>query len=112
MSNDFLNCCKKFVEMYRKFLELSKKRLRNVLQMCKDVKEKQIEKMACMICSSDYAQNSILVNLILVNFFTFLIIARNPPKRFWRSSVEIFPTSVPELLKPSRDLLELRKSKF
>ena len=31
---------------------------------------------------SVYAQTLILVNLILVNFFGFLVIARNPPERF------------------------------
>ena len=59
-----------------------------------------------------YAHMLIVVDFLVVNFFAFLIIARNPPKRFWRKLVEILPTSLPELLKPSRDLLELRKSKF
>ena len=31
---------------------------------------------------AQYAQTLILVNLILVNFFGFLVIARNPPERF------------------------------
>ena len=31
----------------------------------------------------------------------FLVIARNPPERFGRKLVEIFPTGLPELLQPS-----------
>ena len=36
----------------------------------------------CFPLFPKYAQNLILVNLILVNIFGFLIIARNPPKLF------------------------------
>ena len=57
-----------------------------------------------------YAKNLILVNLILVNFGGFLVIARNPPEHISRNLVEIVPTGLPELSKPSRDLLELRKT--
>ena len=61
---------------------------------------------------SQYAQNLILVTLILVNFGGFLVIARNPPDGFRRNLVEILPTGLPELSKPSRDLLQLRKTEF
>ena len=59
-----------------------------------------------------YAQNLILVTLILVNFGGFWVIARNPPDGFRRNLVEILPTGLPELSKPSRDLLQLRKTEF
>ena len=58
-----------------------------------------------------YAQNLILVNLILVNF-VFLGITRHRGSYEGRHLVEMNPTSLPELSKPSRDLLELRKVKF
>ena len=46
-----------------------------------------------------YAQTFILVNLIVVNFFGFLVIEKNASERFWRKLGEIFPTSLPELSK-------------
>ena len=51
-----------------------------------------------------YAQTLILVNFLLVNFFSFLIIARSHELRFGRNLVGIVPRSPPELFKPLRDL--------
>ena len=59
-----------------------------------------------------YTQNLILVILILVNFVGFLVITRDHGSFEGRHSVEIFPTGLPELFKPSRDLLELRKTEL
>ena len=47
-----------------------------------------------------YAQTLIVVNLIVVNFFGFLVIEKNPSERFWRKLGEILPTVLPELSKP------------
>ena len=47
-----------------------------------------------------YAQTLILVNLIVVNFFGFLVIEKNPSERFWRKLGEILPTILPDLSKP------------
>ena len=53
----------------------------------------------------------IVVAFLVVNFFAFLIIARNPPDGIWRKLVEIVPTGLPELSKPSREEKNLRKAK-
>ena len=50
-----------------------------------------------------YAQNLILVNLILVNLFSFLVITRNHSYIYGRNLVEIDPTSLPQLSKQLRD---------
>ena len=47
-----------------------------------------------------YAQTLILVNLILVNFFGFLVITRYHERFEGCHLVEIFPTDLPELSKP------------
>ena len=47
-----------------------------------------------------YAQTLILVNLIVVIYFCVLIVARNPPERFWRKLVDMFPFNLPDLSKP------------
>ena len=41
------------------------------------------------------------MNLIVVNFFGFLVIEKNPSERFWRKLGEILPTILPELSKPN-----------
>ncbi len=50
-----------------------------------------------------YAQNLILVNLILVNFFCFFVITRNHSDVYGRNLVEIDPTSLPQLSIQLRD---------
>ena len=59
-----------------------------------------------------YARNLILVNLILVNLFGFFVIKSSHGCYKWRHQVEIVATGLPDLSKPSRDLLELRKTQF
>ena len=59
-----------------------------------------------------YAQTLILVTFLLVNFFGFSVITRDHGSFEGRHLVEMNPTSLPELSKPSRDLLELRKAKI
>ena len=64
-------------------------------------------------CNSVYfAQTLLVVVFIVVNFGGFWVIARNPPDGFGQKLVQIVPTSLPELSKPPRDLLNLRKTKF
>ena len=58
-----------------------------------------------------YAHIEIVVTFLVVNFFRFLVMVRNPLERFWRKLVEILPTGLPELSKPSGTLENLRKSK-
>ena len=50
-----------------------------------------------------YAQILILVNLILVNLFTKMDIARNPGGGQVPGVVQMNPTGLPELFKPTRD---------
>ena len=57
-----------------------------------------------------YAQNLILVNLILVNFFSFLVIARNHSDIYGRNLVEIDPTSLPQLSIQLRDQKNSKKT--
>ena len=59
-----------------------------------------------------YAQTLILVTFLLVNVFGFSVITRDHGSFEGRHLVEMNPTSLPELSKPSRDLLELRKTKI
>ena len=47
-----------------------------------------------------------------IYFGGFLVIARNPSGGFGRKWVEMVPTGLPELSKPFRDLLNLRKTQF
>ena len=56
-----------------------------------------------------YAQNLILVNSILVNFFRCLVITRNHTGIYGRNLVEIDPTSLPHLSKQLRDLKNRQK---
>ena len=60
----------------------------------------------------NYAHIEVLVTFLLVNFFGFLVITRDHGSFEVRHYVEILPTGLPELSKPSRDLLELKKAKF
>ena len=46
-----------------------------------------------------YAQTLILVNLAVVNFFSLLVIARNPPERCWRKLDDFFPACLTDLQK-------------
>ena len=59
---------------------------------------------------NDYAQTLILVNLILVNFLGFLVIARYPTMRFGRKLEEMHPTGLPELSKPKNSGSNRRKT--
>ena len=59
-----------------------------------------------------YAHIKVVVAFLVVNFFGFLVIARNPPNEFWRKLVEILPPGLPELSKPSRNLPDRRKTKI
>ena len=59
-----------------------------------------------------YAHIEIVVTFLVVNFFGFLVITRDHGSFEGRHWVEILPAGLPELFKPSRDLLELRKFKF
>ena len=58
----------------------------------------------------DYAHMEIVVVLIVVKKLGFLVITRDHGSFGGRHQVEILPTGLPELFKPSRDLLELRKT--
>ena len=62
------------------------------------------------MCS--YAQILILVNLILVNKFSFLIITRHHELGFGRNLVEIHPTSLPDLPKQLRHLNNGQKTQI
>ncbi len=44
------------------------------------------------------------------DFFSSLVIARNPPKRFWRKLVDILPFNLPDLPKTSRTSKYHRKT--
>ena len=57
-----------------------------------------------------YAQNLILVNLILVNFFSCFVITRNRSDIYGRNLVEIDPTSLPQLSKQLRDQKNRQKT--
>ena len=59
-----------------------------------------------------YAQTLIVVALIVVNFFGFSVITRDHGGFEGCHLVEMNPTGLPELSKPSTDLLELRKTKI
>ena len=58
-----------------------------------------------------YAKTLILVDFLLINFFTEMIISRDHKAGEVPEYVEINPTSLPELSKPSRNLGNLRKTK-
>ena len=57
-----------------------------------------------------YARNLILVNLILVNFFSFLAINRDHASYEGRHQVEILPTDLPDLSKPKFQRSNRRKT--
>ena len=59
-----------------------------------------------------FARNLILVTLILVNFFGFLVITRYHEIFEGCQQVENLPTGLPDLPKPLRNLLHLRKPQF
>ena len=50
--------------------------------------------------------------LIVVKFGVFLVITRDHGSFGGRHQVEILPIDLPDLSKPSRDLLELRMTEF
>ena len=60
----------------------------------------------------NYAHIEVLVTFLLVKMFGFLVITRDHGGFEGRHWVEILPTGLPDLSKPSRDLLELRKTEF
>ena len=57
----------------------------------------------------EYAHIEVVVTLVVVNFFVFLVIARYPTVRFLRKSVEKLRTGLPDLPKPPRTNILLRK---
>ena len=54
----------------------------------------------------------IVVAFLVVIFFGFLVITRDHGSFEGFHWVDFFPTGLPELFKPTRDLLELRRSEF
>ena len=58
---------------------------------------------------NDYAHIEVVVTLVVVNFFGFLVIARYPTVRLSRKSVEKLRTGLPDLPKPLRTNILLRK---
>ena len=62
--------------------------------------------------ASPYAHIEIVVNLIVVNFFSFLVIAPSPSGQFGRKQVETIPMSLPDLLIPTRTRISTRKPQF
>ena len=56
-----------------------------------------------------YAHIEVVVTLVVVNFFGFLVIARYPTVRLSRKLEEILPTGLPDLPKPLRTNILLRK---
>ena len=56
-----------------------------------------------------YAHIEVVVTLVVVNFFVFLVIARYPTVRLSRKSVEKLRTGLPDLPKPLRTNILLRK---
>ena len=65
-----------------------------------------------IVCLFFDAQHLILVDFILANLFSLLVIESSHGSYEGRHWVEILPTGLPDLSKPSRDLLELRKTEF
>ena len=59
-----------------------------------------------------YAQIKVLVTFLLSYFFVCLIIARCPQGQLPRKQVEKLRTGVPDLPKPVRTTLNLRKTEF
>ena len=57
-----------------------------------------------------YAHILIVVALIIVNFFSFLVITRYHGGGFTLNQDEIVATSLPELPKPSKTFKNLRKT--
>ena len=60
----------------------------------------------------NYAHIEVLVTFVLVNFWGFSVITRNLGGNKGCHLVEMNPTGLPELSKPSRDLLELGEAKI
>ena len=56
-----------------------------------------------------YAQFLILVNLLLVNLFSFLVIKSSHGSYEGCHLVEILPTGLPDLSKPSKSTKNLKK---
>ena len=56
-----------------------------------------------------YAHIEVVVTLVVVNLFGFWVIARYPTVRLSPTSVEILPTGLPDLPKPLRTNMLLRK---
>ena len=57
-----------------------------------------------------YAHIEVLVIFLLVNFFSFLVIARNRSDVYGRNLVEIDPTSLPQLSIQLRDQKNIKKT--
>ena len=62
-----------------------------------------------MFQSLQYAHIEVVVTLVAVNFFVFVVIARYPTVRFSRKLVEKLRTGLPDLPKPLRTNILLRK---
>ena len=56
-----------------------------------------------------YAQIEVVVTLVVVNFLGFLVIARYPTVRLSRTSMEKLRAGLPDLPKPLRTNILLRK---
>ena len=63
-------------------------------------------------CQTLYAQTSIVVVLMVMNFFGFLVITRHHGVGEVPGVVEMNPISFPDLFKPVRDLKNLKKHKI
>ena len=61
---------------------------------------------------NDYAQTLLVVNLIVVNFFCFLVITRHHGAGEVPGWVEMFAISLPDLPKPTRTLKSFDKHWF
>ena len=62
-----------------------------------------------MTISLNYAHMLIVVAFLVVNFFTKMVIARNPGGVQVPGSLQMNPTGPPELFQPSRDLNNSQK---
>ena len=63
----------------------------------------------CFVCSPFYAHIKVVANCLVVNFLVFLVIARYPCGRCLLKSEEKLRTGLPDLPKPLRTNILLRK---